>query len=103
MGLLDKNNEVWVTKNDDPKRKLKYTLEIIKVKNNLVGVNTHLANKIVAEGLENNSFKEFNNEVNIELATNNNQKLVQGDEFFTIKGMKNDYVGSDFDQIINGD
>ena len=61
MGLLDKNNDVWISKNDDPKRKLKYTLEIIKVKNNLVGVNTHLANKIVAEGLENNSFKEFNN------------------------------------------
>ena len=33
-------------KNDDPKRKLKYTLEIIKVKKNLVGVNTHFANKI---------------------------------------------------------
>ena len=49
------------------------------------------------------SFKEFNNEVNIELATNNNQKLVQGDEFFTVKGTKNDYVGRDFDQIINGD
>ena len=49
------------------------------------------------------SFKEFNNEVNIELATNNNQKLVQGDEFFTVKGMKNEYVGRDFDQIINGD
>ena len=55
MGLLDQNNDVWVSKNDDPKRKLKYTLEIIKVKNNLVGVNTHLANKIVAEGLKNNS------------------------------------------------
>ena len=32
MGLLDKGNEVFVSKNDDPKRKLKYTLEIIKVK-----------------------------------------------------------------------
>ncbi len=52
---------VWVSKNDDPKRKLKYTLEIIKVKKNLVGINTHLANKIVAEGLKNNFFKEFNN------------------------------------------
>ena len=31
-GLLDENNDVWITKNDDPKRKLKYTLEIIKVK-----------------------------------------------------------------------
>ena len=61
MGLLDKNNDAWVSKNNDPKRKLKYTLEIIKVKNNLVGVNTHLANKIVAEGLKNNSFNEFKN------------------------------------------
>ena len=60
MGLLDRNNNVWISKNDNPKRKLKYTLEIIKVKNNLVGVNTHLANKIVGEGLKNNFFKEFN-------------------------------------------
>ena len=66
MGLLDINNDVWISKNDDPKRKLKYTLEIIKVKNNLVGVNTHLANKIVAEGLKNNSFKEFSNLKNIQ-------------------------------------
>ena len=66
MGLLDINNDVWISKNDDPKRKLKYTLEIIKAKNNLVGVNTHLANKIVAEGLKNNSFKEFSNIKNIQ-------------------------------------
>ncbi len=66
MGLLDVNNEVWVSKNDDPKRKLKYTLEIIKVKNKFVGVNTHIANKIVAEGLKNNSFKEFSNLKNIQ-------------------------------------
>ena len=31
-GLLDEGNDVYVSKNDDPKRKLKYTLEIIKVK-----------------------------------------------------------------------
>ena len=61
LGLLNEDNEVWVSKNDDPKRKLKYTLEIIKVKNILVGVNTHLANKIVLEGLSNNYIKEFNN------------------------------------------
>ena len=60
MGLLEENNDVWISESDNPKRKLKYTLEIIKVKNNLVGVNTHLANKIVGEGLKNNFFKEFN-------------------------------------------
>ena len=61
MGLLDINNDVWVSKSDDPKRKLKYTLEIIKVKKNYVGINTHLANKIVTEGLKYNLFKEFSN------------------------------------------
>ena len=60
-GLLDEGNEVYVSKNDDPKRKLKYTLEIIKVKKNLVGVNTHFANKIVFHGLSNNLVKEVAN------------------------------------------
>ena len=34
MGLLDKNNEVWLTRHNDPKRKLKYGLEIIRAKEN---------------------------------------------------------------------
>ena len=65
MGLLDEGNEVFVSKNDDPKRKLKYTLEIIKVKKNLVGVNTHFANKIAFHGLSNNLIKEVKNSNNI--------------------------------------
>jgi sugar fermentation stimulation protein A len=60
-GLLDEGNEVYVSKNNDPKRKLKYTLEIIKVKRNLVGVNTHFANKIAFHGLSNNLVKEVAN------------------------------------------
>ena len=60
-GLLDVGNEVFVQKNDDPKRKLKYGLEIIKSRKNLVGVNTHLANKIVNHGLVNNRIKELIN------------------------------------------
>ena len=60
-GLLDEGNEVYVSKNDDPKRKLKYTLEIIKVKKNLVGVNTHFANKIAFHGFSNNLVKEVAN------------------------------------------
>ena len=64
-GLLNVDNEVWVSKNNDPKRKLKYTLEIIKVKKNLVGVNTHFANKIVYHGLLNNLINELKNCKNI--------------------------------------
>jgi len=60
-GLLDEGNEVFVSKNDNPKRKLKYTLEIIKVKKNLIGINTHFANKIVYHGLSNNLIKEISN------------------------------------------
>ena len=59
MGLLDEGNETWISKNNDPKRKLKYTLEIIKSKNKLVGVNTHRANRIVEHGLRNKLLDEF--------------------------------------------
>ncbi len=87
-GLLDKNNEVYLLKNDDPKRKLKYGLEIIKAKNNLVGVNTHMANKIVNHALSNNLIKELKNNDSIKpevfynketrfdfLVEKNNQKI----------------------------
>jgi sugar fermentation stimulation protein A len=68
-GLLDEGNDVYISKNDDPKRKLKYTLEIIKVKKNLVGVNTHFANKIAYHGLSNNLVKEISNTDNIKPET----------------------------------
>ena len=61
MGLLDENNNVFVSKNNNPKRKLKYGLELIKTNNNLVGINTHKANKIVNHALENNLIKELKN------------------------------------------
>ena len=60
-GLLNEGNEVFISKNNNPKRKLRYTLEIIKVKKNLVGVNTHFANKIAYHGLSNDLVKEVSN------------------------------------------
>ena len=60
-GLLDEGNDVYLLKNEDPKRKLKYGLEIIKAQKNLVGVNTHMANKIVNHGLKNNLIQELKN------------------------------------------
>ena len=63
-GLLDEGNEVYLLPNNDPKRKLKYGLEIIKSRKNLVGVNTHIANRIVEHGLKNNLINELkNNEI----------------------------------------
>ena len=62
MGLLKKGNKVWITKSDNKKRKLKYTLQIIEDGESKVGVNTHLTNGIILEGLRNNIFKDFSNE-----------------------------------------
>ena len=58
-GLLNKGNKVWISKSDNPKRKLKYTLEIIENNKSKIGVNTHSANKIVHHALKNNLIDEF--------------------------------------------
>ena len=60
-GLLNKGNKVWISKSNNPNRKLKYTLEIIQDDNSKVGVNTHSSNKIVHHALKNNLIKDFNN------------------------------------------
>jgi len=65
LGLLDENNKIWISQSNNPKRKLKFTLELIKVKDSLVGVNTIFANKIVLEALNNNRVKEFSKFENI--------------------------------------
>ncbi len=59
MGLLKKGNKVWLSKSDNPKRKLKYTLQIIEAGGAKVGVNTHLTNKIVFDALRNGIIKNF--------------------------------------------
>ena len=61
MGLLKKGNKVWLSKSNNPKRKLKYTLEIIESKKSKVGVNTHLTNKIVFHALNNGIIEDFQN------------------------------------------
>ncbi len=64
MGLLNKSNKVWFSRSDNPSRKLKYTLEIIEIEKEMVGVNTLLTNKIVLDALKQKKIKnliKFNN------------------------------------------
>ena len=68
-GLLKEGNKVWVSKSNNPNRKLKYTLEIIEDNKSKVGINTHSANKIVLDGLQNNLFNEFKSTSNIKPET----------------------------------
>jgi len=65
LGLLDKNNNAWISKVDDPKRKLKFTLEMINANKILIGVNTHRANRIVEHALKNKLIYEFKSIKNI--------------------------------------
>ena len=59
MGLLEKGNKVWVTKTNDVKRKLKYTLQIIEINGKKVGINTHITNKIFYEALLSKKIIDF--------------------------------------------
>ena len=69
MGMIDPGNKVWFSTSNNPKRKLKYTLELIEVKNEKIGINTLLTNKIVFEALDNKKisslvkFKNIKSEV----------------------------------------
>ena len=65
MGLLDLGNKVWFSESNNPKRKLKYTIEIISSNGNLVGINTHLTNKLVFEALKKGKIKSLINYHNI--------------------------------------
>ena len=61
MGLMKKGNNVWLSKSNNPKRKLKYTLQIIEDQKTKVGINTHLTNKIVFDALSKRKIKNFKN------------------------------------------
>ena len=65
MGLLNKGNDVWFSESNNIKRKLKYTLEMVRSRKTLVGTNTHLANKIVLEALNQKKIRNLNKFNNI--------------------------------------
>ena len=56
---IEENCDVWVTFHDNPKRKLKYTLELTKMGKELICTNTGVANRIAIEAIENTTIKEL--------------------------------------------
>ena len=51
LSVKEPGSRVWLSPAADPKRKLRYTWELIEVGNGLVGINTGLPNRIVAEAI----------------------------------------------------
>lgn len=60
MGLIDPGNRVWISLQDRPERKLKYTLELIEVDGSLVGVNTSWPNELATEAILEGKIPELN-------------------------------------------
>ncbi len=58
---IEENCDVWLTFHDNPKRKLKYTLELTRINENLICTNTGVANKIAIEAIKNGTIKELQN------------------------------------------
>lgn len=59
LGVKDAGQGAWVSWSDDPKRKLAYTLQMVEQGNALVGINTLLPNRLVAEALAADALPEL--------------------------------------------
>ncbi|MBT5047676.1 MAG: DNA/RNA nuclease SfsA [Rhodospirillaceae bacterium] len=59
LGLKEPGMEVWLSLSDNPKRKLKYSWELVRHGDGLVGINTMHPNKLVAEAIEDGTITEL--------------------------------------------
>lgn len=81
-GLVEKEAPCWVTFNNSPDRKLKYTLQAIQTPTSWVGVNTSLPNPLVVEAFKEGrikkwlKYKDFKSEVKINPETRLDLQLI---------------------------
>src|SRR5260370_10851707 len=59
LGLNTPGLRAWVSRSDDPKRKLAHTLELVEADDGLVRINTMLPNRLAAQALAAAHFPEL--------------------------------------------
>jgi len=76
-GCADPGSPVWISQSDNPKRKLKYTWELIQSKDSMIGVNTLVPNRLVKASIENGLISEFREytKVTAEVKTSDHTRL----------------------------
>jgi len=52
LGLNTPGSRVWLSDSQNPKRKLRHTLELMRIGDIMVGINTNRANKLAREAME---------------------------------------------------
>ena len=59
MGLTEPGNRVWLSKSDNPKRKLSHSWELVEVDGTLIGINTSHPNRIAEEAIRDGKIPEI--------------------------------------------
>jgi sugar fermentation stimulation protein A len=59
LSVQDAGATLWLSPAKNPKRKLRYTWEMIKIGNTLVGIHTHHANTLVEEAVRDGAISEL--------------------------------------------
>ena len=71
LGLIESGSKVYVSDSQNPKRKLRYTWELVEANQTLVGINTNRTNRLLEEAInkgiiaELSGYDEIQREVNI--------------------------------------
>lgn len=76
-GCAIPGSQVWLSQSDNPKRKYKYTWELIKVPGTMIGINTLVPNKLVKQSIETGLIKELSGyeHVRAEVKTSSHTRL----------------------------
>ncbi|MCD4742815.1 MAG: DNA/RNA nuclease SfsA [Desulfobacteraceae bacterium] len=76
-GCAEPGSQVFLSESNNPKRKLKYTWELIKAPGTMIGINTQVPNKLVKQAIENNLIEELSgyDKVKAEIKTSEHTRL----------------------------
>ena len=76
-GCAEPGSQVFLSESNNPKRKLKYTWELIQGSGTMIGINTQVPNKLVKQAIENNLIEELSgyDKIKPEIKTSDHTRL----------------------------